>query len=176
MIRTGDSNSSHQNQATTRHKVLLVDDVLETAGIVENLRNALPADRFEVVGADSITPVKQRLREEPLPTVIVIDIYLPDDGGILGGARLAEHIREGSKNLKLLETPIIAYSNFAYWIFVQKKATMGSFARVRREMRKRGVYDFIDKNKTDGGEPNPRSINSLAVRIEQIVSSLERGQ
>jgi CheY-like chemotaxis protein len=178
MTHAEHANTSPRNQGNTIHKVLVVDDV---ASIAKELKAALSADKFQVVGAEGINDGLRRLEEEPLPTVIVIDIYIPNDGGLYAGARLARKIREKTKliamrqRLKLLEIPIIAYSNYIYWI-KQKKTTDEEYAQVQSELHKYGIYDFIDKNMTEGGDPNPDSINTLATRIRQIVAELERGE
>ena len=44
MMHATDANTTPQNQASAKHKVLVVDDVVEVAGIVEDLQNALPIE------------------------------------------------------------------------------------------------------------------------------------
>lgn len=167
MIHTEYANTAPQNQGNIIHTVLVVDDV---KAIATKLQATLPADKFRVVSATRAHEVLQLLEKEPLPTVIVLDIYLPEDGKLKGGVQLARKIREKAA----LKVPIIAYSNYAYWI--EKKEGEKEYATIRREMHKIGIYDFIDKNMTVEGEPNPGSINTLAVLIQQIADRLKRSQ
>ena len=95
----------------------------------------------------------QRLREDPqLPTVIVIDIYIPGDGDLQGGSRLAKRIREELKlqntrqTLKLLEIPIVVYSDYANAID-DELSTVREYRRVRRKLETQAVFSFIDKNR-----------------------------
>lgn len=162
-----DTTSSPLKPARNNFKILLIDD--EEEKYIKSLQDALPAERFKVVGAANRKEVEDRLKESPLPAVIVIDAYFPDYGRILGGYIIAQFIR---KNRELLNTPIVAYSNFAYHI-EHGGTTEEEFERVRNKLETVGVGKFIDKNVDETGEINFDQLQALASWIERAVSKLE---
>jgi len=175
-----DDSGLQQDKTKSRYRILVVDD---QDGTDEELHAALPAETYEVIGVCHAAEVPEHFKES-VPDVVVLDIYMPDEGKLDAGYRIAWQIRERLQlpkmrdRLKMLEVPIVAYSNYAYWIdnaenAEEKGQREQEYARVRRKLRTLAVYDFIDKNMTDKGEPDPDSVRRLAVRIERIISSLQ---
>ena len=163
MKHVEEANRSSQNQPRTKHKILVVDDVVT---IARKLQAALPEDRFQVVGARRLREALQLLKGDSF-AMVVVDAYLPDDGNLEGGVRLVRNVRE---ELNLPEIPMVMYSNFALHIR-EGRTTRKDYKRVREEMKKYKVPKFIDKNWDEKGELGLNSIEELA---EYITSKLER--
>lgn len=95
-----------------KKRVLIVDDVKSTR---ETLGKALKRKGF-MVDAVSMSEAWQRIREGPLPDLIIIDLYAKPFQ-LRTGVKLIERLRQSGKaKLNTGQIPILIYSVFGHYV------------------------------------------------------------
>lgn len=174
-------NKLKRDQVITKYKILLIDD---QEAIKYELQAALPQEKYDAIFISQSDFLDDHFKNGYVPDIIVLDVYMPYEGKLEAGLRIADKLRnrlplpEMRQRLRMLEVPIIIYSNYAYWIDEAKTMDLKTerereYEHLRKEFEKYSVYTFIDKNMTKEGEVNLNSIRTLKIKIDEIISSLE---
>lgn len=83
--------------------ILLVED---EAVLAEQYKQILEAKNFKVEIVDWASKAIERLKKDPLPNAVILDLVLPDSNGIY----VLQEIR---KNSKTKDLPVIVLTNFS---------------------------------------------------------------
>ena len=172
-----ESNVKQLNNLKNKIRVLTVEDV---TGNTSRLRGELPYERFEVIGTLNRKEALKYLREDPLPDIMIIDLYLPESPNIRmkppylrESIKLVEQVK-GDEHTKHI--PIIVYTSYKFYLKTIPSFTQEEVDKTLGILEKHGIAEdthFVSKLKDIKDPQKPAGIKELISRIEQIVIDSE---